>query len=192
MKGETETLLKFEGFASWKWEAEFQRALKMHKPEADDAAVARMRLEIVTQYVEFIREIVSEEFGLGLLVDVEGLTADSVVGRLDFKDDRRIALAQIEEAVGAWGRVPKACRTGPILDRLLFCTEIVRAPDRLKLGEFKRECLARFRHDGAISLAVEDAHADGSYDDPFRAAPVQTGPSVDSSLMPPLHDLTFD
>jgi hypothetical protein len=171
MKGRTETLLKFEGFVAWNWEAEFQQALKRHKPGANDAAIGRMRLEIVTQYVEFIREIVSEEFRLGLLVDVEGLTAEGIVGRVDFKDDRRAALAEVEEAVGAWGRSPKACRTGPILDRLLSCTEVVRAPDRLKLGAFKRECLARFRRDGAISLAVEDAHADGSYDGSFRAAP---------------------
>ncbi|SDH88671.1 hypothetical protein SAMN05216338_1014129 [Bradyrhizobium sp. Rc2d] len=174
MKGETETLLKFKNFDAWGWSAEFQQALIKHKPAADETAIARMRFEIVTQYVEFIREIVSEEFRLGLLVDVEGLTAEGVVGRVDFKDDRRTALAEVEEAVGAWGRIPKLCRTGPILDRLLFCTEVVRAPDRLKLGEFKRECLTRFRHDGAISLAVEDAHADGSYDDPFRAAPVRT------------------
>lgn len=172
MKGEKETLLKFEGFAAWKWEVEFQQALETHKPDADDAAVGRIRLEIVTQYVEFIREIVSQEFGLGLLVDVDGLTAEGVVGRVDFNVDRRTALAAIVERIAAWGHVPKECRTGPILDRLLFCTEIIRAPDRLELGDFKRECFTRFRHDGSISHAVEDAHADGSYDGPFGAAPV--------------------
>lgn len=172
MKGETETLLKFEGFAAWNWETEFQQALKTHKPNADDAAVDRMRLEIATQYVEFIREIVSQEFGLGLLVDVDGLTVEGVVGRVDFNVDRRSTLAEIEQRIAAWGHVPKECRTGPILDRLLFCTEIVQAPDRLELGDFKRECFTRFRHDGSITHAVEDAHADGSYDDPFRAAPV--------------------
>jgi hypothetical protein len=40
-----------------------------------------MRLELVTQYVEFIREIVSEEFRLGLLVEVEDLTAEGIIGR---------------------------------------------------------------------------------------------------------------
>lgn len=176
MKGETETLLKFESFAAWKWEAEFQQALKTHKPDADDAAVGRIRLEIVTQYVEFIREIVSEEFRLGLLVDVDGLTAEGVVGRVDFNVDRRTALAEIEERIAAWGRVPKVCRMGSILDRLLFCTEIIRAPDRLKLGDFKRECLTRFRHDGSISHAVEDAYRGGSYDGPFGAALIRAAP----------------
>jgi hypothetical protein len=45
MKGKMETLLKFEGFAAWKWEAEFQQALNTHKPDADDVAIGRMRLE---------------------------------------------------------------------------------------------------------------------------------------------------
>lgn len=115
-----------------------------------------MRFEIVTQYVEFVREIVSEEFRLSLLVDV-GLQAEAVIGRIDFKDDRRSALAPIEEEIGAWGRVPKVCRTGPILNRLCGGSP---GPDRLKFGEFKRECSARFRHDGSISHVVEDAKAE--------------------------------
>jgi hypothetical protein len=69
MRSKTETLLAFKGFATWNWEAEFQQALLSYKPDADDTAVDRMRLEIVTQFVEFAREIVSEEFSLGLFVD---------------------------------------------------------------------------------------------------------------------------
>jgi hypothetical protein len=175
MKGKTETLLRFEDFAAWNWETEFQQALTMHKPDAGAAAVDRMRLEIITEFVEFVREIVSEEFGLGLFVDVEGLTAEGVIGRVDFADDRRTALARIEKSIGWWGRVPKA-GAGPILDRLLLCTEIVRAPDRLdseELGDFKLECLTQFRHDGSISRAVEAAHPDGTYDGPFGAAPAR-------------------
>jgi len=156
-----------------------------------------MRLEIVTQFVESVREIVNEEFSLGLFVNVEGLTAKGIVGCVDFDDDRRTAPARIEVSVGAWGRVPKAWRTGPILDWLLVCTEIVRAPDRLYsgLGDLKRECLTHFRHDGWIARAVEAANADGSYDSPSKAAPVRTAPSEDQSLddlQRPLRDLAFD
>jgi hypothetical protein len=196
MKGETETLLKFNDFTRWKWEAEFQKALTAYKPDADNLAVDRMRLEIVANFVEFIREIVSEEFGLGLFVDVEGVTAEGVVGRVDFANDRKTALAGIEESIAAWGHVPKTCRTGPILDRLLYCTEFVRAPDRLKLGEFKRECLARFKHDGSIVGAVRSANADGTYDSPFKAAPIKAAPtqfgSPEDEDIPSLDDLTFD
>jgi hypothetical protein len=144
MMGKTETLLAFKGFDDWKWETEFQQALMSHKPDAGAKAVDRMRFHIITEFVEFVREIVSEEFSLGLFVDVQGLTAKGVSGRVDFADDRKIALARIEESIAAWQSPPAACRSGPILDRLLVCTEFVRAPDRLKLGEFKRECFTRF------------------------------------------------
>jgi hypothetical protein len=196
MKGEAELLLKFKGFAVWNWETDFQQALTAYMPHADDPAVDRMRIRIISNFVEFAREIVSEEFGLGLFVDVEGVTAEGVVGRINFRDDRKTALARIEESIAAWGHVPKTCRTGPILDRLLYCTEFVRAPDRLKLGEFKRECLARFKHDGSIAHSVQAANADGSYDSPFKAAPNKSIARQTSDLknpdMPSLDDLTFD
>lgn len=121
-----------------------------YKPNADEAAVERMRAYIVTDFVEFVREIVSEEFSLDLSLDVEGLGDEGIVGRVDFADRKRV-LAGIERRIAAWGRVPRICRTGPILDQLLACTEFVRAPDRLELGEFKRECLARFKHDGSYA-----------------------------------------
>jgi hypothetical protein len=169
--GKTETLLAFKGFDDWKWETEFQQALTLHKPNADAKAVDRMRFYVITEFVEFVREIVSEEFSLGLFVDVEGLTAKGVSGRVDFADDRKTALARIEESIAPWQSVPTACRSGPILDRLLVCTEFVRAPDRLKLGEFKRECLTRFKNVGSITNAVRFAHRDGSHDSPFGAVP---------------------
>jgi hypothetical protein len=126
----------------------------LHRPDADAKAVDRMRFQIITEFVEFVREIVSQEFSLGLLVDVEGLTDNGISGGVDFADDRKIALARIEESIAAWRSPPTACRSGPILDRLLVCTEFVRAPDRLKFGEFKRECFTRFKNDGSITNAV--------------------------------------
>lgn len=41
--------MKFKGFAGWKWEDEFQKALSTYKPHADDAAVERMRSSLVGQ-----------------------------------------------------------------------------------------------------------------------------------------------
>lgn len=127
MQGKSEVLFSFKNFDAWGWEADFQRALETCKPGAQAAAIDRMRLEIVIRYIEFIREIVSEEFRLALLIDVEGLTKAGIVGCVDFKDGRREALEKVEAAVGDWGPIPKVCRTGAILDRLLFCTEVVRA-----------------------------------------------------------------
>lgn len=167
MKGATETLMKCKGFVDWKWEDEFQKALAVYKPNANDAAVERMRLFIVTDFVEFVLEIVNEELRLGLYADVEGLSDEGIVGTVDFSDRQRV-LAGVERRIAAWGPVPKICRTGPILDQLLACTEFIKAPDRLELGEFKRECLTRFRNDGSISRAVEFAKPDGSHDDPFK------------------------
>ena len=198
MKRSSETFLKFEGFAAWNWEDELRGALALHKPNADEAAVNRMRLEIVAEFVEFVREVVNEEFELGLLIDVEGLAAQGVVGRVDFADDRRTALARIERRIEAWRRIPKGCRTGPIMDRLIACTEIIRAPDRLdpELGSFKRECLTHFKNEGSIALVVESLRADGSRESLFGPAPVRTAASaatnLDSSDMPRLDDLTFD
>ena len=80
MKGQTETLMKFKGFAGWKWEDEFQKALSNYKPHADDAALERMRSSLVADFVEFVLEAVNEEFGFGLFVDVEGLSVEGIVG----------------------------------------------------------------------------------------------------------------
>jgi len=41
--------MKFKGFAGWKWEDKFQKALSTYKPHADDAAVERMRSSYRTQ-----------------------------------------------------------------------------------------------------------------------------------------------
>jgi hypothetical protein len=196
MKGETETLLNFQTFAAWRWETEFQQALTMHKPDASAEAVDRMRFGILSEFVEFVREIVSEEFGLGLLVETEGLTAEGVIGRVDFAGDRRTALARIEGSIAAWGPVPKTCLKGSILDRLLVCTEFVRAPDRLTFGEFKRECLTRFKNDGSIAHSVAAANSDGNHDNPFKAAPVKSASKpacdVENPDIPSLDDLTYD
>ena len=54
--------------------------MKSHKPDADDTAVDRMRLEIVTQFVESVREIVNEEFSLGLFVNVETSVVNFLLG----------------------------------------------------------------------------------------------------------------
>ena len=195
MKGQTETLMKLNGFVDWRWEDEFRKAVATYKPNADDAAVERMRLFIVTDFVEFLLEVVNEELRLGLYVDVEGLSEEGIVGTVDFEDRRR-DLAAVERRIAAWGRVPRICRTGPILDRLLACTEFVKVPDRLEFGEFKRECLARFKHDGSIAHCVQAANADGTYNSPFKAAPINTARtqsgSPENEDMPSLDDLTFD
>jgi hypothetical protein len=169
MTSEVETLLTFEGFEAWNWETEFRQALNTHRPGANDAAVGRMRLRILREFVDFVREIVSLEFGLGLRVSVDGLTAEGIVGRVDFAAGRRAAITGIEGSIPAWRHGPTAHRTMPILDQLLLCVETARAPDRLdsELGGLKRECLAHFRRDGSISRAV-----DGADDGPSEPAPV--------------------
>ncbi len=167
MIGNTEILLNFDGFENWGWEAEFQSALTAHRPDAmsDDVVVGKMRLGILREYADFVREVASQEFRLGLLVEVESLTQNGVVGRVDFANDRRTALAGVERRVlQARGELPDACKDGePILDRLLSCAEIVFAPDRLdsSLGEFKRECLTRFKNDRCISGYIETANPGG-------------------------------
>src|ERR1700738_1550534 len=88
MKGQTETLMKFKGFAGWKWEDEFQKALSTYKPHADDAAVERMRSSLVADFVEFVLEVVNEAFGFCLFVDVEGLSVEGIVGTVDFPHAR--------------------------------------------------------------------------------------------------------
>jgi len=165
MKDDTETLLSFDGFDAWGWETEFQRTLAAERPDADQAITDRMRLDILLSFVDFVREVVSQEFELGLLARVEGLSAVGVVGSVDFAEDRRTALARVEGLIfQSRGHLPEACRTGPVLDRLLVCTEILRAPDSFdsELGALKRECIARFRNDGTISAAVKTADPDGA------------------------------
>lgn len=44
MKGPTEALMSFQGFAACQWEDEFRAAISSHRPDADDAVVERMRL----------------------------------------------------------------------------------------------------------------------------------------------------
>lgn len=165
MKDVNETLLKFDGFDAWGWEAEFQRTLAVEKPDADGPVVARMRLDLLRSFVDFVREVVDMEFRLGLLVRVERVTPKRIIGSADFGNDRQGVLAGVEDSI-FWSRrrLPRPCKTGPVLDRLLACTEIVRSPDRLdsELGDLKRECVARFRNDGTISDAIKHAEPDGA------------------------------
>lgn len=170
MKGPTEALMSFQGFAAWKWEDEFRAAISSHRPDADDAVVERMKLSIVDDFVELVMEVVGPELGLSILVDVEGFGDKSVVGTIDF-EDRKEDLANVVRRIAEWGPVPRACKSGPILDRLLACAEFMMAPDRLEFGELKRECIARFRNDGSLKLAVQSAEPDGSRSDPFAPAP---------------------
>lgn len=192
MKGKRETLLKFESFDAWDWEGEFQEALKTYKPHADDAAIGRMRLEILTQFVDFVREIVSREFRLGLLVDVEGVAPRGIVGCVDFANDRRAALREMRERIDRWGPLPAQCGAGPILDRLLYCAEMVISPYRLNPGELMEECLSKFKRDGSIAGAVQVARPDGNYGHRWRPAPVRnvTHQDVDDSIGPS-DDATF-
>jgi len=115
---------------------------------ADDG----LRLAIAREFVEFVRELVSEEFELGIFVDVERVTAAGIIGSIDFPADRAATLASVERRVlRARGAVPPCCGEGrPVLDRLLSCMEIVRAPDRSEeaLGDFKRECVMSFSTGG--------------------------------------------
>jgi hypothetical protein len=170
MKGPTETLMKFRGFAAWKWEDDFRAAVSAFRPDADDAVLRRIRISIVRDFVEFVLEVVNEELRLGLLVDVEGVDEEGIVGTVDFEDRKR-DLAAVERRIAEWGPVPRPCKSGPILDRLLACAEFVMAPDRIEFGALKRECIARFRNDGSLSLAVKSADPDGSRSDPFTPAP---------------------
>jgi hypothetical protein len=67
MKGQTETLMKFNGFVGWKWEDEFRKTVATYKPNAEDAAVERMRLFIVTDFVEFLLEVVTRNCASGCM-----------------------------------------------------------------------------------------------------------------------------
>lgn len=128
----------------------------------------RLRLAIAREFVEFVREHVSEEFGLGIFVEVERVDADGMIGTIDFREDRASALASVEKRVRqARGTLPASCGEGrPILDRLLNCMEIVRAPDRLdgSLGELKRECVVSFSTGGWLANSGgRDEAADGFF-----------------------------
>ncbi|MCP1761155.1 hypothetical protein [Bradyrhizobium japonicum] len=101
---------------------------------------------------------------------MKGFGDKAIVGTIDF-EDRTEDLAAVERRSAEWGPVPRPCKSGPILDRLLACAEFVMAPDRLEFGGLKRECIARFRNDGALSLPVQSAHPDGNRRDPFSPAP---------------------
>lgn len=106
MKGPTEALMSFQGFAAWKWEDEFRAAISSHRPDADDAVVERMKLSIVDDFVEFVMEVVSPELGLSILVDVEGFGDKSVVGTIDFEDRKEDEdLAYVERRIAEWGPV---------------------------------------------------------------------------------------
>jgi hypothetical protein len=168
MKENAETLMKFDGFSAWGWDTEFREALAAHRPDASyDGTVAdQMRLDIVRQFVEFICEVINQEFRLGLMVEVESAGPNYIVGFADFGEDRRAAITKVEDRAFAGNRtVPDICKDGaPILDRLLTCTEIVLSPGRLhvSLGEFKDECIARTRNDGSISSSIRAANPDGT------------------------------
>lgn len=82
------------------------------------------------------------------LREIAGIGEEGIVGTVDFEDRKR-DLAAVEQRIAEWGPVPRPCRSGPILDRLLACAEFVMAPDRPELGELKRKCIARFRNDGS-------------------------------------------
>ncbi|UEM13225.1 hypothetical protein J4G43_002400 [Bradyrhizobium barranii subsp. barranii] len=170
MKGPTETLMKFRGFAGWKWEDDFRAAISAFRPDADEEVLRRIRVSILRDFVDFVLEVVNQELRLGLQVVVEGVGEEGIVGTMDFEDRRR-DLAAVERRIAKWGPVPRPCRSGPIMDRLLACTELVMSPYRLEFGELKGECIARFRNDGSLSLAVQSADPDGSRRDPFSPAP---------------------
>lgn len=170
MKGPTETLMKFQGFAGWKWEDDFRAAISAFRPDADDAAVERMKISVVADFVECVLEVIGPELCLSLFVDVEGFGDEVIVGTIDF-EDRKEDLAAVERRIAEWGPVPRPCKSGPILDRLLASAEFVMAPDRLEFGGLKQECITRFRNDGSLKLAVQSAEPDGSRSDPFAPAP---------------------
>lgn len=81
MKGETETLLRFKGFAGWDWESAFQKAMNKYRPDANGEVVDRIRLGIVR--TDRVGEIIGPEFALKLLVQVDGLSPDGILGRVD-------------------------------------------------------------------------------------------------------------
>ncbi|MBR0913864.1 hypothetical protein [Bradyrhizobium japonicum] len=137
----------------------------------------RIGVSILEDFVESVLEVVNEELRLDLLVDVERVREKGIVGTVDFEDRRR-DLAAVERRIAEWRPVPRACESGPILDRLLACAEFVMAPDRLEFGALKRECIARFRKEGSLSLAVQSADPDGSRSDPFAPAPRAAGLTI--------------
>ena len=154
MKGSSELLLEFDISVL---EIEYRRIIEEGGSRSSPAGktVDQLRLAIAREFVEFIREVVSEEFGLGIFVEVHDVRSDGIIGLVDFPTDRQAALAKVERRVRqACGKVPGPCRAGrPILDRLLSCTEIVRAPDHAgdALDALKRECTVRFRTDGWLA-----------------------------------------
>jgi hypothetical protein len=115
MKGETETLLKFKGFAGWDWESEFQKAMNAYRPDANGEVVDRIRLGIVREFTDRVGEIIGPEFALKLLVEVDGLSPDGIIGHVDFEDGRQTTLARVLERV-SWSRyrIPEARKAGPI------------------------------------------------------------------------------
>jgi hypothetical protein len=161
MNGSPELLLKFDISIL---EIEYRRLTEEGgtRSSTHEKTEDQLRLAIAREFVEFIREFVSEEFGLGIFVEVHHVSADGMIGLVDFPADRQSALAKVEKRVRqACGKVPEPCRAGrPILDRLLSCMEIVRAPDHADdaLDALKRECTVRFSTDG--SLANSGARAD--------------------------------
>jgi hypothetical protein len=167
MKGSPELLLEFDISVL---EIEYRRIAE--EGETRSSAVGKtddqLRLAIAREFVEFIREFVSEEFGLGIYVEVHDVCADGIIGLVDFSTDRRAALAEVERRVRqACGKLPVPCLAGrPILDRLISCMEIMRAPDHADdaLDALKQECTIRFRTDGwlANSGGREDT-ADGYF-----------------------------
>lgn len=136
MKGPTETLMKFRGFAGWKWEDDFRAAISAFRPDADEEVLRRIRVSILRDFVDFVLEVVNQELRLGLQVVVEGVGEEGIVGTMDFEDRRR-DLAAVERRIAKWGPVPRPCRSGPIMDRLLACTELVMSPYRLEFGELR-------------------------------------------------------
>ncbi|WP_036008654.1 hypothetical protein [Bradyrhizobium yuanmingense] len=156
------------GFSAWKWEDSARRSRPSGGTRTRRCYGASEFPSSRTSSSPL--EVVNEELRLGLLVDVERVDEEGIVGTVDFEDRRR-DLAAVERRIAEWGPVPRPCRSGPILDRLLACAEFVMAPDRLEFGGLKRECIARFRNDGALSLAVQSAHSDENRRDTLACAP---------------------
>ena len=119
MKGSPELLLEFDISVL---EIEYRRIAKESASRSSTAGMTddRIRLAIAREFVEFIRELVSEEFGLGIFIEVQDVHADGIIGLVDFPTDRQAALAKVERHVRqACGKVPGPCRAGqPILDQL--------------------------------------------------------------------------
>jgi hypothetical protein len=146
MKGSPELLLEFDISVL---EIEYRRIAEEGGTPSSTAEKTedQLRLAIAREFVEFIREFVSEEFGLGIFVEIHEVSADGIIGLIDFPKDRQAALAKVERRVRqACGQLPGPCRAGrPILDQLLSSMEIVRAPDHSgdALDALKRECASR-------------------------------------------------